>query len=136
MLLDDYLDAAAQAPWQWGVMDCVHFGGGWVRAATRQDPCAPWRGSYTTAAGAKRVILKAGGFSALVDDAMSRCGFVRANSLEHGDIAVLKIPAGQGGYDVAGAAVVISCSGWLLARGLDGIFGLRGEPVAAWRVLR
>lgn len=117
-------------------MDCVHFGGEWVREATGRDPIAPWRGRYSSILGAKKFIRRNGGLFAMVSAEMARCGFDRTTRLEHGDVGLVEVPGGNGGYDAAGMATVICCGDWLIARGLDGLFGLRVDPIAAWRVLK
>lgn len=54
-------------PFAWGEHDClVGLIGSAVTAMTGEDPVAPWRGRYTTQAGALRV-LRRDGFSDLAD---------------------------------------------------------------------
>lgn len=134
MFLADYLDAATNRPWVWGASDCCFFGGDWIRAATDRDPLAPYRGAYSTAAEAGRLIMRAGGLVRLVEAEMRRCGFVRALVAEHGDIAVLAVPT-HGADGPARASVVIADGPWWLGRTLDGYLGTRAEPAAIWRVL-
>lgn len=133
MRLDDYLADAQRKPWAWGRMDCTLFAGDWVRAATGIDPCV-WRGTYSNAYQARRLLARHGGFMAMVEREMSRCGFARIDAPEHGDVAIIEAPGTQPEHAVAGMAAVIVTPPWLLARAPDGIVGLQAEIVAAWRV--
>jgi len=134
MFLSDYLDAAMARPWAWGSMDCCHFAGDWIRAATGRDPLAPYRGRYDSAAGAARLVARRGGLLTMVDVEMARCGFERTSTPEHGDIAILPMPAVPE-HVAAGASLFIADGPWWLGRDFDGLTGLKMEPQAAWRVL-
>jgi hypothetical protein len=128
--LDDYLAACWAVPWAWGIMDCCHFGGGWVRAKTGRDPMAAFR--YATPLDAMRIIKRGGGLHVLVDATMRSHGFKRTNSPEHGDLGVI---ATHGDVArVAGAAVVIFDGPWCVGREPDGLTYFEPKDVMAWRV--
>jgi hypothetical protein len=59
-MLAGYLDEARASRFAWGSTDCVTFAAEWFRLITGRDVYAQWRGTYSTAFGAGRQILKAG----------------------------------------------------------------------------
>jgi len=132
--LDTYLDTSLRLPWQWGRMDCCFFAGDWVAAKAGRDPLAPYRGRYGTASQALRIIRQEGGLEAMWLAGMARCDFERVETPEHGDIAVMELPEGQGGMAVAKASVVIRHGAFWVARGLDCIAGIDRPVQAIWRI--
>ncbi len=71
--LDAYLRAAAATGFVWGETDCCMNAANAVRACTDFDPAAAFRGRYTTATGALRVLRRtlgrgAGGTGGLVEE--------------------------------------------------------------------
>ena len=134
--LDAYLDRALRQPWRWGKMDCCFFAGDWIAAATGRDPMAARRGTYSTATGARRLIAENGGLLALADLEMTRAGFARTATPDHGDIAIIDLPdTGDKTMHAAGAALVIRHTIWWMARGVDGVLLFDAPVRAAWRVL-
>lgn len=134
MRLSDYLAEVMARPWAWGACDCCFFAGEWIFAATGRDPIAPYRGRYSTAIEARRLIVAAGGLSGLLDPEMARCGFRKTAAPQTGDIAVVPLPS-SGEHSVAQAAVMIADGPWWIGKTLDGIAGVRAEPPTIWRVL-
>lgn len=60
------LVAQARAlPFAWGVHDCCLWAADSVLACTGHDPAAPWRGTYSDAAGAMRLLDELGGLRAV-----------------------------------------------------------------------
>lgn len=100
-------------PVQPGRHDCCLFMAGAIEAQTGIDLAAPWRGRYTTMAGGRRVLRKAG-----YDDHVA---LVAAHLAEGhvsqalpGDIAIVPTEAGPAGGVVQGGAVyVLGASGGL-----------------------
>lgn len=133
--LDEYLKEAMKMQWQWGLMDCCMFGGDWIAARTGQDPMRRYRGIYKTAMGARRLIAKRGGLAEMTGVEMALLGFERTETPEHGDIAVMAMPAPRNApMAVAGAAIVIRFNHWWVARKTDGIAVFEAPFLAAWRI--
>jgi hypothetical protein len=60
-LLSVYIEEKRSEPFAWGSNDCCLFAADWVQIATGHDIAAQWRGSYTTALGARRALDEGGG---------------------------------------------------------------------------
>lgn len=60
------------------IHDCARFAGGGVEAATGRNPLADFAGSWTSEAGARRVLARFGGMAAAVDTVMPRIAPTRA----------------------------------------------------------
>lgn len=135
--MDEYLDQAELAKWRWGQMDCCMFAGNWIAAATEHDPMAAYRGIYDTAFQAGRLIRSRGGLVAMADLEMQRCGFIRVEAAEHGDIGVLELPqTGPKAMKVAGASICIRSSVWWVGKTLSGTAWVNRPALAVWRVLK
>ena len=68
--LADLVEGVRAVPFAWGAMDCCAFSAAAVRAVTGADLYAPWRGLYTSRAGAHRLQKRAGGLAHLVSSAL------------------------------------------------------------------
>ena len=66
-LLAQFIEARRAQPFAWGSNDCCIFAADWVEICTGEDHAKVWRGRYTSALGAARVLDEAGGVEALVD---------------------------------------------------------------------
>ena len=66
-LLAQFIEARRAQPFAWGSNDCCIFAADWVEICTGEDHAKAWRGRYTSALGAARVLDEAGGVEALVD---------------------------------------------------------------------
>jgi hypothetical protein len=66
-LLAQFIEARRAQPFAWGSNDCCTFAADWVEICTGEDYAKAWRGRYTSALGAARVLDEAGGVEALVD---------------------------------------------------------------------
>lgn len=64
--------ARLQQPFEWGVHDCALFAADAVKAVTGVDPAAELRGTYSTAAGAARVLSERGGLDAIATAALGQ----------------------------------------------------------------
>lgn len=116
-------------PFAWGTQDCCLFAADAVLAITGHDPAADLRHSYTTAAGAARVLAAAGGVAGI---AIRRAGPVVPVALaQPGDIGLLKLDAADSACRLALAVYGGSC--WHA----PGPAGLSSHPmtsiVRAWR---
>ena len=58
-------------PFEWGKCDCVLWGAAYVEAKTGTHPAPHMVGAYSTKFGARRLIMRAGGFEALLSSFMS-----------------------------------------------------------------
>lgn len=78
--------ARAAQPFEWGVFDCCLFAADAVLAVTGHDPAADLRGTYSTEAGAARVLRRWGGVDGI---AVARAGRVVAAGLaQPGDVGL------------------------------------------------
>lgn len=123
--LDALLTARAAAPFVWGANDCCLFGADVVLALTDTDPAADLRGTYSTEAEARSILLARGGaggvVTGLLGDPVPRL-LARVGDLglvTHGDIETLAVCIGQQ---------------WR-AVGQDGLALVSGRHIAScWRV--
>jgi hypothetical protein len=85
--LNAFIDSVKRQPFDWATNNCgEHFAAGAVEAMTGVDVAAKWRGRYTTASGAVRV-MKKDGFANLGDMAASILFEVHPSRARLGDIA-------------------------------------------------
>jgi hypothetical protein len=83
-------------PFKWGSNDCVTFAAGCIQAQIGIDRLAAYRGKYTTAAGALRVIKQAG-HASLLDMLKAELGEPMDLPKAHvGDVALLASDAPGG----------------------------------------
>ena len=84
------MDRQRRDPFAWGKADCaLGLAAGAVKALTGADPCASWRGSYKTAAGARRALQKRG-FSTLADAVAAIAPEIHPDDADVGDIGVIE----------------------------------------------
>ncbi len=76
-----------------GRHDCCLFGAGAIAAQTGIDIAAPWRGRYTTMAGGRRVLRKAG-FDDHVALIAATLPGIHASVAREGDIGIVETEAG------------------------------------------
>lgn len=124
--LADAIDAARGMEFQWGVHDCAVWAFDVRRALTGKDDAAAWRGRYSTATGAQRV-LRHLGWGSLADGATALLGAPLATPLmaQRGDIVL------GGDAPAFGVCVGVEAA-FLLPTGLTGL-PMR-EVAMAWRV--
>lgn len=65
-LLSLYVDSRRSQPFAWGTNDCCIFAADWVLIATGHDIASAFRGGYSGALGANRIIREAGGIENLL----------------------------------------------------------------------
>lgn len=89
-----------------GQHDCCLFAAGAIEAQTGVDLATPWRGWYTTMAGGRRMLRKAGyaDHVALLAEMLPEA---RAARSREGDIAVVETPDGPAMGVVQGAAIYV-----------------------------
>ncbi len=64
-----------------------------------------WQGRYSSAIGAKRIVIEFGSMAALVEHAMRPFGIQRTDTPKRGDIAVVEAPEGEAGAIVLDGSV-------------------------------
>ncbi len=85
------IDAIHSAPFQWGLHDCgPSLAGRMVEAMTGEDLCSHYRGTYSDALGAARIIRDAG-FSSLADMVGSFLPVGHPSEARIGDIAAIDV---------------------------------------------
>ena len=132
--LQEYIEEAASAPWEWGAMDCVMFAAGWVLNARGIDIASTIRGKYNSMRGAQRLISRNGGFvsgvGAHVDTLMDR-----TTSPVDGDIGIVDAPITMRGHmPVCGAVMSVMHGGLWVCKSSTGMVASTLPVVAAWRV--
>lgn len=118
------IEAARATPFAWGRHDCCLFAADCVLALTGVDHAAAWRGTYTDAVGAQRVLMRQGGLRGLAGRAGAPIAPLAARV---GDVGIVTH---------AGRELLAVCAGevWVC----PGLTGLAAQPLdaalAAWRI--
>lgn len=123
-LLADFL--ADEKPFAWGKRDCCLFAADAVLCITGVDHAKKFRGRYTTARGAAKVIAKHGGLEELVN----KTGFEPIAPLmaQRGDVVLIDTPLGV-------ALGVIDLRSEIVGQGPDGLTRYKATDARrAWRV--
>jgi hypothetical protein len=112
------VEARRDAPFAWGVQDCMIWAADAVLACTGEDPAAPWRGSYATEAEALAIMAGFGGQVPMIEAVQAARGAAECPLpfAQRGDTALVR----QGNQLVM--AVVLD--GMLAAAGDDGLLML------------
>jgi hypothetical protein len=111
-------------PFEWGSQDCCLWAADCVLAVSGVDYAAPFRGRYSTAAGALEMLLAAGGLVALADQVGPRISALMAS---FGDIGIVQLEDRQLLAVCAGEVWLAPAAAGLAARPLP-------EALVAWRV--
>lgn len=93
----DEMDRQRRDPFAWGRADCaLGLAAGAVKALTGTDLSTGWRGSYRTAAGARRALHKRG-FTTLADAVAAILPEIHPDAADIGDIGLIESdgPMGQ-----------------------------------------
>lgn len=125
LALNDWVDSHRATPFAWHFFDCCSAAADWVRVCTGADVFADWRDQYNDAAGAVRVIAKAGGLVPLVTAVLGEA--IPAAFASRGDVVLVEIE---------GRESLAVCLGRLAAGpGEAGLVFVRPEQwLAGWRI--
>lgn len=125
--LDATVRAAKAQPFAWGSRDCCLWAADAVLACTGHDPAAQWRGTYSAALGAMRLVDELGGLAAIGAMAGPE---IPPNRATTGDVGLIQ---GITGREMLG---VYSGQAWLvLAETVGFVTCPRGPRVLrAWKV--
>jgi hypothetical protein len=85
--LQEFINAAADAPLVWGVSDCSSWAARWVETITGRAPVLP---TYRSREEAHALIAAAGGLAPLWDDALSAIGIFTTTEIELGDVGIIE----------------------------------------------
>jgi hypothetical protein len=124
-----FLEEKRNEPFAWGVNDCCTFVCDWLAILTGVDPAADFRGKYSDALGAKRVLKKRGGLEAIALRAAKRWGWapVPVREAQRGDLVLCEMPEGLAAGVCFGAVAAFA-----------GAVGVVTQPMTkcrrAWRV--
>lgn len=123
--LVEFLRRQAGTAFVIGQSDCLLTVAAWVQVVTGIDLGAQYRGTYSTALGWRRVLLRQGGMLATVDRLLGAVGWHRAvDAGRPGDVGVIQVA----GHGPAGA--LRARDRWVLK--LDrGLTGHASPPVLA-----
>lgn len=118
------IKAAEKRPFSWGQHDCCLFAADCVEAMCGEDFAAEFRGNYNSETGAKKALLRGGGS---LERVLARfLDEVYPSLIQRGDVAVVE----NSGRRCAG----IFYAGSVWVPGDNGLVGLRGNLLSAWRV--
>jgi hypothetical protein len=125
VILNDFIDARRDTAFVWGATDCCLFAADAVQSMTGVDYVADYRGTYSDAKGALRLISEAGGLPAFVPDSFEE---VDPGFAQRGDVVLLDIEgrnslgihlghviAGQGEAGVAFVPPALAMRAWRTA---------------------
>jgi hypothetical protein len=130
--LHAYLEWAATVPWGFGgigCQDCTIFASDWALAKCGRDPGEGIRGTYSTEAGAFRIIRRGGGMEAFIGRQLERIGWRHVEAPQDGDIGVVWTIT-ERGRELMPA---IRAGGLWVGRNSWGQGAGAYEHVAAWR---
>lgn len=122
--LHETIQAASERPFSWGEFDCCLFVSDCAMAICGIDPSQDYRGRYTTAVGAKRVVASShGSLEAVLDTYFNR---VDPKYAQRGDIVSFENDSGK--------CVAVLWGGQYWAATEAGAATVNCQPLAAWRV--
>lgn len=134
--LSQFINVAAETPFEWGKWDCLLWLAEWVRANKGIDPAHGLWGKYDSMLGAARIVKQAGGMARLVERQVRPHGIQRVTDPKRGDIAVVRMPGAGGEHfgSMAGSVLLdgtaaLFCQGGVLFTALTD-----APPVAIWRI--
>lgn len=93
-----YLHETAWSTFDWPEWNCCFWSAGWVHKVTGQDPAQPYRGQFSTALGAMRVVKEYGGMISLANTMLARVKWIRVEEPAFG--SVIAVP-----HDKMGAVI-------------------------------
>lgn len=119
----------------WGRTDCLMTAADWVAEMRGFDPAARWRGRYTTALGAARVLARAG-YASLEEALDAVLETVQPVRAQRGDLVLLPVPGREdAGESLARMAVGIVTGPEAMVPQPEGVADLPVRlAVGAWRV--
>lgn len=102
-MLADFLSRAAAKGFAWGEHDCMLFAADWAHALSGTDPAADYRGTYSSAHGAKAILAREGGLGALMRKCLAPLGWEYDTGVtDGGEIVIVHAPTATGLHLVAG----------------------------------
>lgn len=129
--LPGFLDRAMRTPFAWGTFDCVLWLADWSVTRLGTDPAAAYRGRYSTALGAGRIVAEAGGLAQLIGREFRPRGWLDSEDLGPGDIGVIEVVTREG---LRPTGALFTGRHWVtLAEG--GLNALVTPALASWRPL-
>ena len=131
MDIDGFLQRASARPWRWGEHDCTLFAADWVAACTGRDPASGWRGTYSTALGCERALMRAGGLEHVWSEALAAAGLKATAEPRVGDLGLVLRRSTDLAWRPTGAVLARDAWASLTPGGLH----VADAPiVAAWRI--
>lgn len=90
-LLVSFIESHRVRPFCWGENDCCLFAADWIREATGRDIASDYRGKYSSALSASRILADEGGVVGVFRKAAEREGMVvvAPSMVQRGDIIAL-----------------------------------------------
>lgn len=109
-LLAHFIEERREMRFKWGVNDCCLFAADWLLYSTGNDFAVDYRGKYSSALSARRLVDAAGGVEAIVE----RAGGVRLDPrlAQRGDIVARDVGNGTAlGVCIGSAAAFLAADG-------------------------
>jgi hypothetical protein len=117
-LLLAFVESRQNRPFQWGVNDCCLFASDWVLKASDVDLAASFRGSYSSALGASRLLRNHGGVRGLIRELGESQGMQPISSayVQRGDLVVADTGYGEAiGISLGNVAAFVARDGLVFA---------------------
>lgn len=111
--------------------DCTTWCASWVQRRTGIDPAAAYRGTYSSPAGAHRLVKSAGSLVALVEPTLLPLGLVRTDGPSDGDVGIVRAASFDGGTISEISAIKFGPLWAMLSPAR--VVAKKAELVAAWR---
>lgn len=131
-----YIDAAETRQFKWGEFDCCLFAADVIKILTGDDPAKEFRGTYTTARQALRLVKNSGGSVGMIGAGL---GFQEIPPLYAGvgDIMRLRLPGTMVQFGGIGAVCLGPTIAFLNKNGLERFSiseASNALRVRAWRI--
>ena len=125
MTLDQFLETVAANPFSDGERDCILTVADWVQAKGHPDPAEPFRGTYSTALGRERLLIRLGGIKKAMIDGAVRSGLPSVRRPRREDVGLVL-------HD--GQHLAAICLGKLWAAKGQGLVAFKPKRILkAWR---
>ncbi|MDR3512620.1 MAG: hypothetical protein P4L73_13375 [Caulobacteraceae bacterium] len=132
--LESYIRVGQRIRFAYGVHDCLLWPAGWVMVRGRGDPAAAFRGRYSTAAGARRFVIRHGGLECIARKGARSVGLEEIDPADAlpGDVAVGHAGPNDWGDEPVG--MIRAGRYWAALDARCGVVVGPATPLAAWRV--
>lgn len=89
MTLEQFLETVAADPFSDGERDCILTVADWVKTKGHPDPAEPFRGTYSTAFGRERLLIRLGGIKQAMIGGAKRSGLAPVRRPRREDVGLV-----------------------------------------------